>query len=96
MREYYNDRTAYDNDLKRLDKEIISNRKQKKQTRSNLLWRIDNMKQPSKKLSGLKYVSSFGLFMALLFLGICYLRVMVRHLTNKPLPHRRTITQIIF
>ena len=69
MRKQYSDKSIYDNDLKQLDREIISNRKRKNQTRSILFRKIDNMKQPSKKLGGIKYISSFGVFMVLLFVG---------------------------
>lgn len=69
MKKQYNDRSIYDNDLKQLDKEIMSNRKRKNQTRSNLLWKIDSKKQPSKKLGGLKYATSLGVFMVLIFMG---------------------------
>lgn len=69
MRKQYNDRSIYDNSLKQLDRDIIANRKRKNQTRSNLLWNIDSSKWPSKQLGRLKYVSSLGVFMVLLFLG---------------------------
>lgn len=69
MKKQYSNRPVYDDYLQQLDRDIIMTRKQKKQTRSNLLLNIDDMKQPAKYFVRLKYVSSFGVFVVLLFIG---------------------------
>lgn len=68
MKKHYSEWSMYDNGLKQLDEDIVSNRNRKKQTRSSLLTKINKMERKSKKI-GFNYVASLGAFTVLLFLG---------------------------
>ncbi|WP_188454670.1 hypothetical protein [Virgibacillus oceani] len=72
MKKQFKDESYFDDLFKKLDEDIIWNQKRKNKLQNKILSNIDTYGHQNRIVNGLKYASSIGVLIVLLFIGYNY------------------------